>query len=451
MGARSGNNYLSALKKLGAEIWLGNERIRDVTSHPAFASRARATASIYDMQIENPEAMTFRTEDGGRAGLSFIQPRSAEELRKRGKMIKTWADYTCGFPADTPDLVNVSLAAMDAAQQFFGASDSRHGDNVQRYYREARNHDWRATEALPDPGRSETGVGGATAAEPLKTVGRNDAGLVVSGSRRLPTSAPLCEELLVLPSITLETGPAAEPLANEFAIPCNTRGLRIVCRGIYNPERPLSDHPLRPRFDQLECIAVFDRVVVPWERVFLAGDVARCNAEQSSTNSAIHRAHLVAVHNLATAEFLLGLAAGIAHDAARTSSPGVRERLAQMIVITESLRAHLHDAQADAAADRWGVFVPARGALGAVMGGSLSGLYRRLAEIAGLCEEPPAHPDQPVTMHELVQMLARNFSGGPHLASQASALDDSAGTASLEDTDLKPLIDRTAAFLSRAD
>jgi 4-hydroxyphenylacetate 3-monooxygenase len=448
MGARSGNNYLSALKKLGAEIWLGNERIRDVTSHPAFASRARAIASIYDMQIENPEAMTFRTEDGGRAGLSFIQPRSAEQLRKRGKMIKTWADYTCGFPADTPDLVNVSLAAMDAAQQFFGASDSRHGDNVQRYYREASNHDWRATEALPDPDQSETGVGEAAAADALKTVGRNDAGLVVSGSRRLPTSAPLCEELLVLPSTTLEV--AAEPLANVFAIPCNTRGLRIVCRGIYNPERPLFDHPLRRRFDQLECIAVFDRVVVPWERVFLAGDVARCNTEQSSTNSAIHRAHLVAVHNLASAEFLLGLAAGIAHDAARTSSPGVRERLAQMIVITQSLRAHLHDAQADAAVDQWGVFVPARAALEAVRG-SLPGLYRRLAAIAGLCEEPPAHPDQPVTMHELVRTLAHNFSGGPHSTSQTSALDDSAGTASLEDTDLKPLIDRTAAFLSRAD
>jgi hypothetical protein len=191
-------------------------------------------------------------------------------------------------------------------------------------------------------------------------------------------------------------------------------------------------------------------VVVPWERVFLAGDVARCNAEQSSTNSAIHRAQLVAVHNLATAEFLLGLAAGIAHDAARTSSPGVRERLAQMIEITESLRAHLHDAQADAAADRWGVFVPARGALEAVRG-SLPGLYRRLAEIAGLCEEPPAHPDQPVNRHELVRMLVRNFSGGPHSAGQPSALDDSAGTASLEDTDLKPLIERTAAFLSRAD
>jgi 4-hydroxyphenylacetate 3-monooxygenase len=446
MGARSGNNYLSALKKLGAEIWLGNEPIRDVTSHPAFAARARATASLYDMQIENPEAMTFRTEDGGRAGLSFIQPRSAEELRKRGRMIKTWTDYTCGFPADTPEVVNVNLAAMDAAHQFFGASDSRHGDNVRKYCREARNHDWRATEALPDP----AGIGGAVAAEALRTVGRTDAGLVVSGSCRLSTSAPLCEELLVLPTTTLEAGPAAEPLANVFALPCNTKRLRIVCREIHHPERLPPDHPLRRRFQQLECIAVFDRVVVPWDRVFLSGDVARCNAEPSSTNSALHRAHLATLHHLATAEFLLGLAAGMAQDAARKSSQGVHERLAQMIAITESVRVHLNDAQAHAAVDRWGVLVPARAALEAARD-PLPGLYRRLVEIAGLCDEPPANPDQPVTMHQLARMLAPNLSGGPDSASQSSTLDDPVDTASLADRDLKPLIDRAAAFLSRVD
>jgi 4-hydroxyphenylacetate 3-monooxygenase len=447
MGARSGNNYLSALKKLGAEIWLGNERIRDVTSHPVFAGRARATASLYDMQIENPEAMTFRTPDGGRAGLSFIQPRSAEELRKRGKMIKTWADYTCGFPADTPEAVNVSLAAMEAAHQFFAANDSRHGDNLQKYYREARDHDWRATETLPDPGVSKTGFDGAVAAEALETVERNDAGLVVRGSRRLPTSAPLCEELLILPSTTLEAGPAAEPLANVFAIPCNAKGLRIICR---DPDPSPSDHWLRRRFDQLDCIAVFDRVVVPWERVFLSGDVARCNAVQSSTGAALHRAHLATLHNLATAEFLLGLAAGIAQAAPEKSLRGVRERLAQMIAMTESLRTHLQDAQAGAVADRWGVFVPARTPLEAVRG-PLPGLSRRLLEIAGLCDAPPPNPDQPVTMHELARVLAGNFLGGPDSANQSSALDDPLGTASLEDTDLKPLIDRAAAFLSRAD
>src|SRR5262249_9609197 len=310
---------------------------------------------------------------------------SAEELRKRGRMIKTWTEYTCGFPADTPEVVNVILAAMDAAHQFFGASDSRHGDNVRKYYRDARTHDWRATEALPDP----AGLGDSVAAA-LRTVGRADAGLVISGSCRLPTSAPLCEELLVLPTTTLEAGPASEPLANVFAVACDTKGLRIVCREIYHPERLLSDHPLRRRFAQLECIAVFDRVVVPWDRVFLSGEVAGCNAEPSSTNSALHRAHLATLHHLATAEFLLGLAAGIAQDAARKSSQGVRERLAQMIAITESVRGHLHDAQANAAVDRWGVLVPARATLEAAHD-PLPGLYRRVVEIAELCDEPPAN------------------------------------------------------------
>ena len=195
---------------------------------------------------------------------------------------------------------------------------------------------------------------------------------------------------------------------------------------------------------------MFDRVIVPWDRVFLSGDVARCDAEPASTNSALHGAHLAAIHDLATAEFLLGLAAGITHGAGSTSSQDVRERLTQMIAITESVRVHLHDAHANAAADRWGVFVPARAALEAVRG-PLPGLYRRLVEIVGLCDLPPANPGNSVTMPELARMLARNFSGGPDSASQSTALDDAVGTGSLEDTDLQPLIDRAAAFLSRAD
>jgi len=31
MGARSGNNYLSAMRKLKADVWLGGQRVDDVT------------------------------------------------------------------------------------------------------------------------------------------------------------------------------------------------------------------------------------------------------------------------------------------------------------------------------------------------------------------------------------------------------------------------------------
>src|ERR1700735_4157661 len=101
MGARSGSNYLSTLKKLNAEIWLGGGRVGEVTSHPAFRDCARSIASLYDMQLERVEQMTLRTDDGGRSGFSFIQPKSIEELRKRSRMMAAWANFTGGVVVPT--------------------------------------------------------------------------------------------------------------------------------------------------------------------------------------------------------------------------------------------------------------------------------------------------------------------------------------------------------------
>src|SRR5258708_24189472 len=125
MGARSGNNYLSALRKLKAALWLDDVRVADPAIHPAFIQRARAIASLYDLQMEHPAAMTYRLDDGDRAGLSFIQPRSIDDLRKRSIMFRRWAEYTGGLLVDTPDRQNTSLPAMAAAAAFFAAGDGR--------------------------------------------------------------------------------------------------------------------------------------------------------------------------------------------------------------------------------------------------------------------------------------------------------------------------------------
>ncbi len=55
MGARSGNNYLSAMRKLKADVWIGGQRVDDVTIHPAFVHGARSLASLYDLQAELPK------------------------------------------------------------------------------------------------------------------------------------------------------------------------------------------------------------------------------------------------------------------------------------------------------------------------------------------------------------------------------------------------------------
>ena len=55
------------------------------------------------MQMEHPGAMTFRTPDGDRIGYSFVQPASAEEVRKRSLMMRSsWRRFSGGCWAARP-------------------------------------------------------------------------------------------------------------------------------------------------------------------------------------------------------------------------------------------------------------------------------------------------------------------------------------------------------------
>ena len=83
MPARTGREYLKGLQNQDREVWLGGERVKDVTTHPGLAHGAQAIAALYDMQHDPAlrEAMTYVSPTSGdRVGLSFIIPRTRQEL-----------------------------------------------------------------------------------------------------------------------------------------------------------------------------------------------------------------------------------------------------------------------------------------------------------------------------------------------------------------------------------
>ena len=86
MAARTGKQYLAGLREQEREVWLGGERVRDVTTHPGLRNGARAIASLYDMQHDPKlrDEMTYVSPTtGDRVGLSFLIPRTREDLEKR--------------------------------------------------------------------------------------------------------------------------------------------------------------------------------------------------------------------------------------------------------------------------------------------------------------------------------------------------------------------------------
>ncbi|MGN6673523.1 MAG: 4-hydroxyphenylacetate 3-monooxygenase, oxygenase component [Thermomicrobiales bacterium] len=366
MGARTGQQFLDGLRAARAEVWIQGERIEDVTTHPATRNAAHSVAHLYDMQHDPAlkDAMTYVSPSSGeRVGMSFLTPKTQEDLVRRRVAMKHWADYSGGFMGRTPDYLNSSFMAMAAAAPYFAGNDPRHGKHMVRYYEYIREHDLCLTHTLinPQANRSKSVGEQPDPFLPAGIVEENDKGLIIRGARMLATLAPFSDEIAVFPSTVLKAGgPNVERYSFAFSIPCNTPGLRFLCRESFDLGRSHFDHPLGSRFEELDALVVFDDVLVPWERVFLKGDPERCNGAYGATNAVIHMMHQVVTKNVAKTEFLLGLACAIVQTIAVDQFQHVQEKLAEIIMNLETMRACLRAAEADAALDQWGVMTPAR-------------------------------------------------------------------------------------------
>src|ERR671930_1287764 len=108
----------------------------------------------------------------------------------------------------------------------------------------------------------------------------------------------------------------------------------------------------------MDCVVFFDDVLVPWERVFLLGDVDLVNGTAVATQSSMHSAHQGAAKNLAKCEFVLGVALHMTRTLGNAHLPHSEERLGELTMYTELMRACMRSAEADATLDEWGVMCP---------------------------------------------------------------------------------------------
>ena len=282
MPAKTGQQYIEGLRANPAEVWIRGERVKDVTTHPALAGGVGSVAALYDLQHDEAarEEMLFASPSSGDpVGMSFKVPRTAEDLIRRRAMMTRWAWVGCGMMARTPDFLNVSIAAWAGAAEYFGQNRPEFADNVQNYYEFIRENDTTLTHTLVNlqPRRTSGTVDDLDDQVALTVVKETDAGIVVRGSRVLATLGPISDEIAVYPTRTHMIGPDAWRQALFFSIPCATPGVKFICRESFDYGRSGFDHPLGSRFEEMDAIVFFDDVLVPWERVFLLGDVDMCN------------------------------------------------------------------------------------------------------------------------------------------------------------------------------
>jgi 4-hydroxyphenylacetate 3-monooxygenase oxygenase component len=363
MSLRTAAGFLEALRD-GREIWLEGERVNDVTAHPRLRGAALTIAELYGMQHDPAlrDRLSFALDGSEeRIGYSHIQPKTIDDLRRRREMIKLWADWNGGMLGRTPDFMNMMLAGYAAAHEYFAQGGPQFGENVRRYQDRVRREDLCLTHTLVHPQRDRSTASPVASEEEnaARVVRETDAGAVIRGARMLATLAPFADELAVVPSISRfpPNTEEAKPFAVAFCLPMATRGLRFICRKSLTPPGARAiDYPLSARMDEMDCVAVFDDVLVPWERFFiyrnplLVARIAEAGPGHALSQSAIK--------DLAKAEFLLGIAYNLAESINVLQFPNVQNNIREMITVTEMVRAAVLAAENDPVPGPSGTVVP---------------------------------------------------------------------------------------------
>ena len=368
-GVRSGSEYLAGLQD-DREIWTGGERIKDVTKHDATRRGAATLGDFLDRQSdpELEDTLTYVDEDGDRCGMSFKAPKSKEDIKAKGRAYCEWAKWSHGMFGRTPDYKNASLMSFASAAQWLdqgverGLGNADFKQNMINYYDHARKNDLVLTHTLINPQKSHAvAVEGKYDDEvALHVVKETDAGIIVKGARLLATLGPIADEIEVFPSTLLRGSQENVPFAFAFAIPIATPGLKLLARDTYDHGKSHFDAPLSSRFEEMDAVVIFDNVLVPWERLFMYREPLLCNQAFAVTNAVTHMMHQVACGKLAKAEFMVGLMTSIARATGRDKDLHTKTMIAEVMMMTETVRALLFSAEEQAHEDQWGNYVPLR-------------------------------------------------------------------------------------------
>jgi 4-hydroxyphenylacetate 3-monooxygenase len=381
-GARRGADVLERLRERPPALWYRGERVADVTTHAAFRGGVTTLAELYDLQWQHASDCLFDSPTTGRKVARSLQlPKTPAELASVSRAMAHWARYTHGMMGRVPDYLNRAMSAYAAGAPFLAAADPRFGTNAVRLHEELREADLCLTHSLIPP-QANRSVGPAQQADAFlaaRIKEETDSGFIVRGCRMLAT-LPIADAIMVLPSTLLKATPDDAPYAFGFVIASDTPGLKLICRESVDYGGSRFDHPLSSRFEEMDAVVVFDDVHVPWENVLLYRDVERCNAAHARTGAVVGMAHQVVIKNIAKSEFVLGLAALLVDTIGAEGFQHVQEKLAELWVTLETMRALLRAAEADAALDEWGVMRPAWNPLDAARN-LFPKLYPRMIEI----------------------------------------------------------------------
>ncbi|MET0508307.1 MAG: 4-hydroxyphenylacetate 3-hydroxylase N-terminal domain-containing protein [Burkholderiaceae bacterium] len=359
----SSDDYRESLRRLKPVVYLDGQRVDSVADEPGFAPGVRALGVSYDFARRAELAPLMLARQSGREHvvnrMLHVDEAAGDLLNKLEAVRLLCQETGCAQRYLTHDALNALCQVSARIDDATGGRERR--DRFEAYLRHVQDHDLALGIAMTDA-KGERSKRPHEQANPdtyVHIVEQDGQGIVISGTKAIVTSGPYVHELLVMPCRAMTEADAA--FAVCCAVPIDAAGVTLVARPAGRPGNKLEHGaaPFSHRYGQSTAVVIFDRVRVPWERVFYAGDW-----EHSSTltySYAVHHRQSCIAARAGFGDLLIG--AGALMCEANGLDPGahsnLREPMVELIKIVEGFYACGVAASVYATADpHSGTFMP---------------------------------------------------------------------------------------------
>jgi len=337
---KTGKEYIEALGKLNTKVYFKGQLLDSVVGHPLVQPHINAVAMTYDM-AHDPEYEDLVSATSHLTGKKINRfthiHQSTDDLIKKVKMLRAISRMTGSCYQRC-----VGFDALNAIYSTTFDIDAKTGTNYHErfleYLKYIQEEDLIIAGAMTDPKGDRSCAPDAQEDPDLFThvVERRDDGIVVRGAKQHMTGMVNSFEMLIMPTSAL--GPGNEDYAVSCAIPVDAPGVFHIFGRQTNDER---------KWDQIdqgnaefgvvggECLTVLEDVFVPWDRVFMCGEVEFAGSFVERFAS-LHRQNYGGCKG-GVADIIIGAAASIADYNGASKASHIKDKLVEMTHLTETL------------------------------------------------------------------------------------------------------------------
>ncbi len=335
----SSADYRESLRRYRPTVYLDGRLVDSVADEPGLRPGVQALGVSYDFARDPaiaPLMTALQTHRGRRVNRMLHLNESAGDLLNKLEAVRLLCQETgCAQRYLAHDALN-ALAQVSARLDDAKGS-TEHRARFEAYLAHVQDGDLALGIAMTDAkgDRSKRPHQQAQPDTYVHVVERTARGIVISGTKAIVTGAPYMHEILVMPGRQMTEADA--DFAVCCALPIDAPGLTIVTRPAGRPGDKLEHGTalFSRRYGQATAVLVFDRVEVPWERVFFAGEWA--HSQVLTYAYATHHRHSCIAARAGFGDLLIG--AGALMCEANGFDPGetstLREPMVELIKITE--------------------------------------------------------------------------------------------------------------------